>query len=462
MGKKGLVFLLVLSCLTLGGAGLAWATNGYQLIGIGAEELSMGGAVTAAPMDAMTAVTNPAGMARIGKRADFSMEAFMPARSVDFDKNSGDRVSGGSPMYGIPSIGWTAPAFGSENVYFGGGMFVTSGLGVDYGQTLMMPGAGLDAFFGSGHTDVTFDGYSAIQFWKIAPTIAWNVTPAFSIGVSPNIDYQSITISETINGVPFFDPSDHSKIQQGTVKLDLGRPTNQMGFGGTIGALYDVNKYITLGGVYTSRQYFSPSEYRLGDGDIVAYNGATGKAGTYKMDLDFPQQLAFGVAVKPLEALLISVDAKWINWSATHDKVTLSGPDGSFQKMDGSFTDHTTLNFGWSDQWVYSIGAQYAVNDKLTLRAGYNYGKSPIGEEDVFNNMVFPAIVEHHATAGASYKLDKNWGLSMTYMKAFKNTIEGKGDVSSDMQAATAFGPDSKTKISLEEDSVSVQLSYLF
>ena len=53
----------------------AFATNGYQLIGVGSYQKSLGGAVTANPGSAMTAITNPAGMIRIGKRADFSMEA---------------------------------------------------------------------------------------------------------------------------------------------------------------------------------------------------------------------------------------------------------------------------------------------------------------------------------------------------------------------------------------------------
>ncbi len=50
--------LLAAVAFTLPGYGLA--TNGYQLIGIGAYQKSLGGAVTANPGSAMTAVTNPA------------------------------------------------------------------------------------------------------------------------------------------------------------------------------------------------------------------------------------------------------------------------------------------------------------------------------------------------------------------------------------------------------------------
>ncbi len=67
----------------------ALATNGHQMIGVGAIQKMMGGAVTAHPVDATTAISNPAGMAEIGERTDFHFEAFMPKRSVDFADRSG-------------------------------------------------------------------------------------------------------------------------------------------------------------------------------------------------------------------------------------------------------------------------------------------------------------------------------------------------------------------------------------
>ncbi len=440
----------------------ALATNGYQLTGVGEVETSLGGAVTGNPVDSMTAITNPAGMARIGRRADFSLQAFLPTRSVDFGDTGGGSTEGGSKLYGIPSIGWTAPALGRDDVWFGGGMFVTSGLGVDYDQTIFMPGMAL----GPGVQDVTFSGFSSIQFWKMAPTMAWNVNPAFSVGLSLNLDYQSVTIQETIRNVPFWNnPADHSKgFTQRDVNLDLGRPTSQMGFGATIGLLYDVAPWITVGAMYSSKQSFGDSEYRVGSGDVQYFNGAMGLPGTYSMNLDYPQQAAFGLGLRPLKDLTVSLDVKWINWSSTHDKVDFSGPAGAFDTNGDGVGDAsaTSLDFGWKDQWVYAIGLQYTVTPGLTLRAGYNYAKSPIDEADVFNNLVFPAVVEHHISAGVGYMLGDHWGLSLTYMKALKKTLTGTGDVPAGFQATTPFPADSNAEISLEEDSVGVQLTYRF
>lgn len=460
MARKAALLTLTLA-LVLCFAGAAWATNGYQMIGVGQNEVSMAGAVTANPLDAMTAITNPAGMARVGKRADFSMEAFMPVRSINFTANGGNKNEGGAEMYGIPSLGWTAPAFGREDVYFGGGMYVTSGLGVDYDETVYMPGAALGL-----PKDVTFGGYSAIQFWKMAPTVAWNVDDKLSLGFALNLDYQSVTIDQKFRNVPFWNnPMDKTAgMTQRDIIFDLGRPTSQFGYGFTMGALYDPAKWLTLGAMYSSKQNFEEAEYRVGTNDILNYSGAVGKPGVYRMDMEYPQQAAVGAAVKPMDGVVIDMDVKWIDWSSTHDKVKFTGPADSFDSDGDGVGDSNKidLNFGWDDQWVYAIGMGVDATKDLTLRAGYNYGESPIGEEDVFNNLVFPAIVEKHYTAGFDYKLGKSWGISMAYMKAVRKELAGKNDVSSGMQQVTPFGANSGAKIALEEDSVGMQLSYRF
>src|SRR5512139_2512173 len=163
----------------------SFATNGYQLIGIGAHQKGMAGAVTALPESAMTAVSNPAGAARVGSRTDFSMEAFMPSRSVDFSSMGGESSDSAVNMYGVPAIGWTAPTSDGSNLYFGGGMYGTSGMGVDYAQTAVMPG-------------VYWDGYSNISFWQMAPVLAWNVNNRLSVGTTLNIDYQSASFKQRL------------------------------------------------------------------------------------------------------------------------------------------------------------------------------------------------------------------------------------------------------------------------
>lgn len=421
----------VFICLASGLAatGVAQATNGYQLIGIGAYQKSLGGAITANPGSAMTAITNPAGMARIGKRADFSMEAFMPERSVDFTALGGDVGKSSVDLYGIPAIGWTAPVNGRDDLWFGGGMYGTSGMGVDYAQTQVMPG-------------LFFDGYSNVMLWQMAPTLAWQVDEHLTLGASLNINYQSVAFKQRVMGDTMGDGQGDLLMQN----FDLSRSSSAFGIGVSFGLLFDVNDRLTLGAAYKSKQVFGDHEYNLAQGDIGetdefgVYQGLP--AGTYKLGLDFPQQLALGLAYRATPSVTVSADVKWINWSDTMDKLSVTGPGGISVPMDP----------GWDDQSVYALGVDWAVNNRLNLRAGFNYGKSPIGNEDVSRNLILPAVVETHYTFGAGYDLDGHWELAFHYMYVPEKTFQAPSD--------DPMLPGSR--ISLSEQSFGVNLGYRF
>ena len=401
----------------------AWATNGYQLIGVGSYQKSLAGAVTALPGSNMTAVTNPAGMLRIGHRADFSMEAFMPDRSTDFSAFGGGIADSSSDIYGIPAIGWNGPVGNRDDMVFGGGMYGTSGMGVDYGSTLMQP-------------NVYWDGYSSIAFWQMAPSLAWQAAEKLSLGASVNIDFQQVALQQRM----LLNPGPE---QTTLMNFDLSRGASAFGFGLSIGMIYDVNDRVSFGASYKSKQFFSDLEYQLANGDIdmSAFGGGPLPAGTYKLDLDFPQQAAIGVAIHASQVITFAADVKWINWSDTMGTLTVAGPGGIQVPMDP----------GWDDQFVYAIGVAYNVTDGFNLRAGINYGKSPIDAASAANNLILPAVVETHYTVGADYRLDTHWDIGFHYMYVPENTITAG-------PATTAPG----VKISLSEQSVGLNLGYRF
>ena len=395
----------------------AIATNGYQLIGVGSYQKGLAGAVTANPGSAMTAVTNPAGAARIGSRADFSMEAFMPDRSVDFTALGGAKADSAVDIYGVPAIGWTAPTSDGSDMYFGGGMYGTSGMGVDYAVTDMGMG-------------MLWDGYSNISFWQMAPVLAWNVDDKLSLGASLNIDYQSVAFKQRV--------TDSNSPPNTLNQFDLSRSASSFGLGLSLGVLYDPIPSVTLGFAYKSKQNFSDLEYQLAEGDITLMGSAL-PAGTYTLDMDYPQEAAVGIAYRMGRKLTFSGDIKWINWSDTMDQLIISGPGGSIP-----------YNTGWDDQTVFAIGINYDINEKFTIRGGYNYAESPIGPEDVANNLILPAVVESHYTIGGDYRINNHWELAFHYMYVPENTV-----TSTDPQLPGA-------KISLSETSFGLNIGYRF
>ena len=431
----------------LGFSSSVLATNGYQLIGIGGYQKSLAGAVTANPGSAMTAISNPAGMARIGKRADFSMEMFMPDRYVDFTPLGGSQQDSAAEQYGVPALGWTAPVVDQDgDMFFGGGIYGTSGMGADYGITSMAP------VFPGPITDIYFEGFSAIQFWQMAPTLAWNHNDKLTLGVSLNIDYQSVALKQAIYDddgdglVP--EPVDDTAL----VNIDLSRTAQAFGFGVSLGMLYDVNDQITVGARYKSKQTFGDLEYNLGYGDIIGNVGfgldpgcglpdGQGRvvcpAGRYTLSLDFPEMYAVGIAYKPTDKLTVSMDIKRINWSSTLNTLDISGPSGISLKMPA----------GWEDQTIYAIGVAYAVNEKLNLRMGYNQADAPIDNDDAFNNLILPATTEKHIAFGGDYRLSHYWDLGFHVSKASKNELTD-----------TNYG----AKIGLEILTVGINLGYRF
>lgn len=408
---------------------MAQATNGYQLTGIGSHQVSLAGAVTANPGSAMTAISNPAGMARIGKRADFSLEMFMPDRFVDFTAQGGERSESAATQYGIPALGWTAPIDDEGgDVYFGGGMYGTSGMGADYGLTSINAG-------------MLFEGYSAIQFWQMAPTVAWN-TDKLSMGVSLNIDYQSVALKQA-----FYADGGTGEPSSTMVNIDLSRAAQAFGYGLTFGTLYDVTDQVTVGFSYKSKQSFPDLEYQLVQGDIqgnVGFGVVTGcpaelcPSGLYKLQLDFPAITSLGVAYSPVEALKISFDVKHIQWSDTLEKLTIKGPNG--MRLD--------LPAGWADQTILAIGIEYSVNQHVRLRMGYNQADAPIDNADTFNNLILPATAEKHFAVGGDVRLSKFWDLGFHYLHSSQNTL-------------TTTSP-MPVSIGLEIDTFGVNLGYRF
>lgn len=276
----------------------------------------------------------------------------------------------------------------NDKLYLGLTMGGYSGSGVDFADISALPGA---------QAVVTTK-----QSYKISPGFGYKVSDQLSVGAALQIGYQSLAIHNNSFTLP---------------------QTQVYGAGVIAGLIYKVNNAVQLGASWTSKT--SMDEFKWNT-----------TAGTYRMTMDMPETYALGVAFKPMPGLLIEADVKHIGFSDVLDKVDFQTPAGA-----------SAMNFGWSNQTVYAIGVQKEINDKTTVRAGFNYGKSPIGKEDVNNNIGSLAITEKHFTLGVTRKFSDKVSGSLSYAHAFSN------EITSDT---------TPNKIELEQNIVNVQLSYKF
>jgi long-chain fatty acid transport protein len=349
--------LLLITIAMLLSSGNAFATNGMRMIGFGPVQDSMGGVSVGLPLDAASILTNPAGMSVLPGRIDFGASYFKP--SVDYKATGGangatiDSDRGGSP---VPAFGLIIPL--GEKFRFGIGAYGVAGMGVDYAPNL----------YGSA----TYTSYSQMRF---APGLSYKINDMISVGAVVNIMYATMEFNaaSAAGQLPHMGAS-------------------SFGYGATIGVLVKPVDFLQIGLAYETKSYFQD----------FAFNTA---AGVDKIEFDQPQMATIGLGIKPIKNLLIGFDVEWINWSDTNGQ--------NLPKYTTNASSAMPWNMDWSDQFVYKVGVQYTVISMIALRAGYNYGKMPLNSDRAFENIAFPAVSEHHFTAGIGINFTERFTINI-------------------------------------------------
>jgi len=345
------------------------ATNGMRMIGFGPVQDSMGGVSVGLPLDAASILTNPAGMSVLPGRIDFGASYFKP--SVDYKATGGangaeiDSDRGGSP---VPAFGLIVPL--GDKFKFGVGAYGVAGMGVDYSANL----------YGS----VTYTSYSQMRF---APALSYKINDIVSVGVALNVMYATMEF----NAASAFSQLPH-----------MG--ASSLGYGATIGVLVKPTDMIQIGLAYETKSFFQDFSFNT-------------SAGEDKIEFDQPEIATIGIGIKPVKDLLIGFDIEWINWSETNGQ--------NLPKYTTNSSSAMPWNLNWSDQFVYKLGVQYTVNPTVVLRAGYNYGKMPLDSNRAFENIAFPAVSEHHFTAGMGINFNKQFTLNIGGMYSPSAKIDG-------------------------------------
>jgi len=418
----------------------AFATNGTNIIGVGAISRSMGGTGVAAPQDAITAVFgNPAAMCYIPcetSEVDFAATIFKPVVHAKAQTNATGELtatSQGAP-FAFPAIGIYTPI--TPDLRFGLAAYGVSGLGVDYrGSTLATVGT---TFGAAGtppipDTDIT----TQLSIMKFAPNLAYKIMPNLSVGAALQVNW---------------------------AQLDLGAGSaHAFGVGTQVGVIYKPIDALSLGVSYQSPQRhtfhnifnFNPNSMLGVPGFLPA--GST-DSNRDTLTLEQPQQVVVGVGYEIIpNNLLMEVDGKWYNWANA-----------------AGYKD-----FGWRDQYIIAVGLQEKPMDWLALRVGYNYGNNPVKPHNDWNafgassvqgtpvntffyeylrTIGFPALVEHHITAGIGINISKKTSLNLGYMHAF-----GKKLQESSSTLPVGFGGGTlDLASSLREDSYEFGLNIMF
>lgn len=397
------------------------ATNGYFLPGSGFRSQGMGGVGIAYGRDSLSTAANPANIVNTGMRGDMGFGVFNPERHAAVGTGTGlpggDGTPGGGSAFGftgntesdskyfiMPEMGFTMPI---DSQLSAGLAFVgNGGMNTTYPQNFF-------SFFGNPPADNKI-GVDMMQL-LVPVTVGYRVNEDHSIGAS-------VVLAETrfrAYGLEAF--ANFPGVPSNSAYVTGKGFDYSYGAGLRLGWLGEfANDTVTLGLTYGSRTYMTKFEnYR----SLFAEGG----------DFDIPENYGIGIAFKPTKNLVIAADVMRINYSdiaSIGNRGPGNNPGGlgtngvpSLNTADPNRTDKQLgkdqgMGFGWKDQTVYKIGINYGVNSRLQLRAGFNYGKSPIPDDQITFNLLAPATVEKHYTVGFTYKANDNLELTGSYLYA--------------------------------------------
>ncbi len=357
-----------------------FAQAGHVMQGVGAINMSMGGAATGQPLDISGAIQwNPAALSKFDENllkldvgAFFSSpelsstvplfdEMGMPTGQFFSGTTKDDR--GVSPM---PAIAMVWGKSESKSTW-GISAFGISGFGVTFPENAMNPINNPQENGGFGRVE---SDYGIFQFGL---SWAYDLGGGLSVAIQPNFNYATLELQPN----PSADPT-----LAGYPTSDKASTT---GFGAQVAIFYDGGNGFSFGLSYKSKQNFKEFEF-----DNTYLDGSTGNS---KLDMDYPAIYSAGIGYT-IGDWDLAFDFRLVDYENTagFDEVGWN-PTGSVK------------GFGWKNINILSTGVQYRGLDKLPLRVGYTYSSNPIDEDVAFFNIPATAIIAHAFQFGLSYEI---------------------------------------------------------
>lgn len=328
--------------------------------------------------DASTVYKNPAGMSNLdGWQIDAGLQALYG--DVQFSPSAGTTATLG-PDDGGNAIGWlpgaslfvVAPL--DEDWRVGFGMFSYFGLAEDYN----------DNWVGRYYVqDSTLLGFS------LMPSVSYQATDWLSVGVGLNAMLGYLKSDMAVNNV--IGPDGQLSLKDST-----------WGFGANVGIMIEVDPQTRIG-----MNYMSPVELEFSD--TPSYSGlgpglAILLANPRNLDLavTVPQSVMLSLYHDFNEQWAVMADVGWQDWSQF-----------GYVQAGVDAIGVTTVELNFKDTWHGAIGVQYRPTTAWEFTGGLAYDSSAV--DDANRTVTLPVGEAWRFGAGAQYALDEQLTLGLAY-----------------------------------------------
>jgi long-chain fatty acid transport protein len=362
--------------------------GGLSLYEIGTADVGLASAgYTARAQDASTAFTNPAGMTRL-EGTQTTLAAQVLYGDLGFSIGQGTSPGLGDANGGNP-VGW----------FPGGGAFASYSVSPDLKLGFAATGNfGLSASYDAHWAGRYYVQEPTLIGLSMVPSVAYRVSPQWSVGAGLNLMYAKMRAQVAINNV-------HGDDGQ------LVFSDYQWGVGGNVGVLYEPSRNTRFGFVWNAPvklDFSAPPQF---SGISPLLEAALRKRGLYDANIDLGVTVPQGVDA----SFLHQVDSRWTllgsvgwqQWSRFGEvEIGIDSPDPT----------SLTKNLDFKDTWHVALGAQYQLDSPWRLDFGVAYDSE--FQDNAKVSPLLPANSAWRFGFGANRQESRSfsWGLAAEYV----------------------------------------------
>ncbi|WP_299817921.1 outer membrane protein transport protein [uncultured Pontibacter sp.] len=355
--------------------------GGYQVNLASQRQIGMGHTGTGIETGTSSIFFNPGAMSfirqngiTIGASALSSKIAYKPSES-NITTEADNGISTPFHVYGAYKV--------DDLLTVGLGVYTPFGSGVNWGTEW-------NGRFGLNEIDL-----KAIFF---QPTVSYKVSDKLGLGVGFVVATGAVNLQRVL-------PVQNAQGAEGGIELDGGAKT---GFGVNVGAFFQATEKFSIGIDYRSK-----IELEVEGGDVLFTNVPAAARGNFPEGTEFsamlplPATLSLGLGYKVNEQLTLAADVSHVGWSAYESlRFNFTQPVG------GSNVSESARNY--DDAFIYRIGAEYQLNDKLALRAGAYYDQTPV--QDGYLTPETPDADSRGISGGIGYAFSDKFSVDASFL----------------------------------------------
>ncbi len=275
-------------------------------------------------------------------------------------------------------------------------------------------GLGLYTRFGLGSKfdETWFGRYSnydtEIVSFNVNPVVAWKATDWMSLSAGLTVQYFDITLKQKIDAAGQAGMRNPNDPSPAPYDVDQTLEADDIGYGFNLGIMLNPVDKVNVGAAYHSRvkqkvegraKYNKPAPIAAMAPMLFNDTDAMGR-------VTLPEMIMTAITYAVTDALTVGFGVTYTGWS-TYDELKIE-----FDSLGAIGRPSAASKKDWDDAWRYTVGATYAWDDALTLRASYTYDQSPMNAD--YLDYIIPGDDRHIMAVGAGYKRD-DWTLDLFY-----------------------------------------------